>query len=74
MLEIEGKVNLKNFQAVFEEEDEKVLFIGIDDSMNENIEKPRTLEVLIKGLTPISLTFYQLLLQKRSSSMNHILK
>ena len=74
MLEIEGKVNLKNFQAVFEEEDEKVLFIGIDDSMNENIEKPRTLEVLIKGLTPISLTFYQLLLQKRSSLMNHILK
>ena len=74
MLEIEGKVNLKNFQAVFEEEDEKVLFIGIDDSMNENIEKPRTLEVLIKGLTPMSLTFYQLLLQKRSSLMNHILK
>ena len=72
MLENEGRVNLKNFQAVFEEEDAAVLCSGFDDSMNENIEKPRTVEFLIKGLTPMSLTFYQLM-RKRRSLMTRIL-
>ena len=37
------------------------------------MEKPRTVGCLMKGLTSISLTFYQLL-QKRSSLRNLILK
>ena len=50
-------MNLKNFQAVFEEEDAEVLYSGIDDSINDNIGKPRAVEFLIKGLTLMSLTF-----------------
>ena len=54
----------ENFQAVFEGEDAEVLCRDIDDSMNGNIGKPRTVEFLLKGLTPMSLTFYQLMLQR----------
>ena len=65
----------KSFQVASEQEDSnKVLYSSIQDHMNADMEKHRTVECLMKGLTPMTLTFYQLLLQMRSSLMNFILR
>ena len=54
-------LNLKNFfQPVFEEEGSKVLCSSIHDHMNADMKTRRTLECLMKGLTPQQVAAYDI--------------
>ena len=49
---------------MFEEEDSKVLCSSIHDHMNADMEKPRTVGCLTKGLMPLTDDFLSAIAQK----------